>query len=247
MLINLSLQEIADYLDSYLESASFPDDQNGIYLSSDRRVKRIGVALEPWKGIGEWVRRERLQALFLHRPWQLQEQELPAGTGVLSYHLAFDSKLTFGFNPRLAAILGMKHLLPFALQRDIPLGMLGDISATSPDMLITSLAQIFGTTPLVGKESVAKVQRIAVVGAMNDTFVREAAEQGVQMYLTGQWRQAAQRAVRDTAMLVVAIGHAAGEQWGLRVLAHLLRERWMDLEVVSAPMVLYPPEKFEED
>ena len=240
--MNLYLEEIADYLDAYLERARFPDDQNGIYIPSDRPVRRLGVALEPWQGIRAWVQQEDLQALFLHRPWRLEEYEPLSEIGILSYHLAFDAHLTFGFNPRLAAVLGMNNLTPFAWQKTFPLGMSGDIPPTAVDVLLKSLVHIFGVTPLVKYARNESIHRLAVVGALNDTLVREAAAQGVQLAITGEWRQAAQKAVQDTAMIVIAIGHEAGEWWGLRTLAQILRERWSDLEVIIAPLASHFPD-----
>ena len=61
-----SLSDIATYLDAYLGSARFPQDQNGIYHPTQHLIQRIGVALEPWPDIVMWVKRERLDALFLH-------------------------------------------------------------------------------------------------------------------------------------------------------------------------------------
>jgi putative NIF3 family GTP cyclohydrolase 1 type 2 len=78
------------------------------------------------------------------------------------------------------------------------------------------------------------VNRLAVVGAMSDELVREAAEQDVDLYVTGELRQPARTAVQQTGMNVAVIGHAAGEQWGARALAGILRERWSQLDVLVA-------------
>lgn len=54
------------------------------------------------------------------------------------------------------------------------------------------------------------------------------------IYITGQLRQPAQAAVLETGISVVGVGHHRCEQWGLRALAGVLRERWSRLEVVLA-------------
>jgi putative NIF3 family GTP cyclohydrolase 1 type 2 len=76
------------------------------------------------------------------------------------------------------------------------------------------------------------VERIAVVGAMSDALVREAAERGADVYVTGQYRQPARRAVADTGISVIEIGHRRSEEWGLCALAGVLRERWAVLRVI---------------
>lgn len=230
----LSLTDMTTYLDSYLGSARFLHDQSGIYRPSRRPIKRIGLALEPWSEIGSWVRQEQLDAVFLHRPYRLDATLLPADIGVVSYHLAFDLNLTFGVNPRLANILQMTNLTPFAIKDTIPLGMLGDISPVALDSFIACLEEVFGVPPAVDTKYVETVQRIAIVGAMTDAFVRDAATQDVQLYVTGQFRQPAKVAVQETRMTIAVIGHAIGEYWGLLSLASLLRERWAQLDVVIA-------------
>ena len=234
--MKLSLATLAADLDQFFASARFSQDQNGIYRPSQRPVSRIGLALEPWSGIGAWVREERLDALFLHRPWRLDERELPPDIGILAYHLAFDLTLTLGLNPLLADTLHMTSVVPFAFKDSLPLGMLGDIPSTPLETFVALLTKIF-TTPLEIPETYTEtVSRLAVVGAMNDTLIREAAAQGVDLYITGQFRQPARRAVHETRMTVAIIGHTPSELWGLRTLADLLRQR--GLTVVIAPTML---------
>ena len=192
----LTLASIANYLNSYLGSADIPNDQNGIYRPSQQPVKRIGLAIEPWAGIEAWVEQERLDAIFLHRPWKLDMQALPEEIGILAYHLAFDLKLTFGFNRRLADVLQMTNLAPFAFKDGLPLGMIGDITSMPMNTFVEHLGETFGVAPTIERYYRETVGRVALVGAMTDTLIREAAEQGVDLYITGQFRQPARSALR---------------------------------------------------
>ncbi|GAC1397848.1 MAG: Nif3-like dinuclear metal center hexameric protein [Ktedonobacteraceae bacterium] len=232
---SLSLAALATYLDSYLSCANIPNDQSGIYRPSSHEVRRIGLALEPWAGMDTWVRQRNLDALFLHRPWHLDMPTLPEHVGVLAYHLAFDLTLTLGFNRRLADVLQMTQLVPFAYKDNLLLGMLGDIPPTAASTFIETLAETFGTRPSVEKSRSETIGRLAIVGAMNDSLIRDADAQGADLYITGQFRQLARVAVNETEMMVAVIGHRTSELWGLRTLASLLRERWTSLDVVVAP------------
>ena len=232
----ITLSDIATYLDAYLDVSRFPDDQNGIYRPSSRPIKRIGLAIELWTGIGTWVRQQQLDALFLHRPWRLDMKMLPDDVGVLAYHLAFDLTLTFGYNPLLATALQMQHPTPFAYKESIPYGMFGDITSTAIDAVATLLGNTFGKAPTIETRYTETIQRIAIVGAMTDTFVREAAMHGVDLYITGQFRHPARKAVQETHMNIAIIGHGVGEQWGIHALSTLLKEQWASLEtVIAAP------------
>lgn len=229
----VALTLIANYLDSLLESSRFPNDQNGIYRSSSRPVHRLGLAIEPWSDIGEWVQHQHLDALLLHRPWRLDLQTLPEDVGILAYHLAFDLTLTFGYNLRLASALGMSHPMPFAYKEGIPYGMVSDIPPSTLNDIGVTLTDTFGKAPIIQTRYTELVQRLAIVGAMTDMLIREAATHSVNLYITGQFRQPARRAVEQTKMNVVIIGHAAGEQWGLRALASILKEQWAQLSIVT--------------
>jgi putative NIF3 family GTP cyclohydrolase 1 type 2 len=233
--LELSLATLVADLNQFFAVARFPRDQNGIYRPSPRPVSRIGLALEPWSGIGTWVREECLDALFLHRPWRLDERELPPDIGVLAYHLAFDLTLTLCLNPLLADTLHMTAVVPFAFKDSLPLGMLGDIRSTPLETFVALLTKTFATPPEITETHTETVSRLAVVGAMNDALIREAAAQGVQLYITGQFRQPARRAVQETRMTVALIGHTTSELWGLRALADLLRQR--GLIVLIAPTI----------
>lgn len=232
--MTLTLPDIATFLDQSFRVARFGDDQNGIYRASTRPVVRIGLAIEPWDKISDWAQQEQLDALFLHRPWRLDPSSLPRDVGILAYHLGFDLTLTFCYNPRLAAALQMRNLSACAFKDEIPLGMIGMVAPATAQEVLTHIAATFCITPASVPRPSEIVQRIAVVGAMTDSLVRELALQGAQLYITGQYRQAARRAVQETGMMVVEVGHAAGERWGIRSLAALLREQWPDLEVVLA-------------
>ncbi len=232
--MTISLQALADYLDSYLGVANIPNDTHGVYRPSDRVVHRIGLVLEPWTGIETWVGKKHLDALFLHRPWRLDTQMLPEDIGVLAYHLAFDLTLTLGFDPRLANVLQMIDIMPFAYKDGLPLGMLGTMPEISINDFLSTLTDIFGTAPVIENITREKISRIAIVGAMNDSTVREADAHGAHLYITGQFRQPARIAVYETGMTVALIGHKTSELWGLRTLASLLRERWVGLDVVVA-------------
>lgn len=238
-----ALHDIARFLDGYFDAARYGADQRGVYRESARSVRRIGVALEARVGLGAWARSQRLNALFLHRPWRLDESELDRGVGVISYHLAFDESLTLGYSTRLAPALSMRNLEVIGEKEGRPLGMIGDVPLCSFDEFRSTLTEVFGGEEHAQEpaheaarsaEGERTVARVAIMGAMNDSLVREADARGARVYVTGQWRVPAADAVYETGIGVVCVGHRRSEEWGLRALAGLLRERWASLRVVVA-------------
>lgn len=231
----VSLDELAQFLNQYFAVQQFGDDQGGIYSNSLRPIRRIGLALEPCTEIAQWINEQQLDAIFLHRPWKLElKQPQLKDLGIISYHLAFDERLTLGFNTRLAEVLGMSEIEILGEKQGRPIGMIGEILPQSFENFCSQIDEIFGGKEQAYPSIYQQVSRVAVVGAMTEVLVYEAAARGANIYLTGQWRQPAQAAVLETKINVVAVGHRRCEEWGLRALAGVMRERWSKLDVICA-------------
>ncbi len=230
--LSLPSADLLRLFDEILNASIFAgtEEQYGSFLPSVRSVRRLGLALEPWPTFTDWVAAKHLDAVFLHRPWSLTDEQRhtlqTAGVGILAYHLAFDERLTTGFNPALAAacgwgepeILGQKAGRPLGMSCALPTPTTFNAVAAQLSREFAGLDQI--TPPASGGEVIT---RVAVVGAMTDALVREAHARGVGVYVTGQWRQPARAAVQATGLGVVPLGHRRSELWGLRTLDRLLR------------------------
>jgi putative NIF3 family GTP cyclohydrolase 1 type 2 len=236
----IKLETLAEFLNEVLKVDQFKDDLNGIYQSSNRPIRCLGLIREPWSEVADWVCSNQIDALFCHRPWKLSLEQLPNDTGVLAYHLSFDEALTIGYNPWLANQLGMKNLAVLGTKRESqverPIGMIGDISSQSFYDYHQQVSTVFDGTEEIWlgapKTSEFQISRVAVVGATSAELVQMAAAQGADLYITGQFRSVAKTALQSTGMSCIAIGHQRSEEWGIQALAELIRQRWPALQVV---------------
>ncbi|MDZ8055736.1 MAG: Nif3-like dinuclear metal center hexameric protein [Aulosira sp. ZfuVER01] len=229
---SIFIQEIAEFLNCLFNVERFPTtERGGIYLASSNPITRIGLALEPDTQLQDWIKTHNLDALFLHRPWKLTADKIPSELGIISYHLPFDECLTLGFNLRLAQVLRMSELEVLGKKETRAIGMIGNIPTQSFEHLCNCITPIFGGQERIHPAVNSEMKRIAVVGAMTDALVREAAERGADVYITGQLRQPAAAALQETKIGAIAVGHRRSEVWGLRSLAGILQERWADLAV----------------
>ena len=151
--LSVNFLALKTFLDALLHAERFAglEEPNGVWVppaDPARTVQRIGLVLEPTPGWLGWVEREKIDALFVHRPWDMGEEGqralADAGVGALAYHLAFDERLTPGFNPTLAAAcVAMRDRDDFteALKGvDTPvLWVFGDDDAISPPSAVESL------------------------------------------------------------------------------------------------------------
>ena len=228
--MSLTLEHLRTFLDAFLGAEQFEDDQNGVYRPSSCTVNKLGLALEPRPGTADWIETQNLDALFLHRPWKLGAT--PEGVGVLAYHYAFDERLTTGYNPPLADALGLTGLGVLGHKEGRPLGMIGNVFTVSRNKFRAQVEAEFGGLEGVYGAQTGEISRACVVGAMRPVLVYEAAERGAQVYLTGQYRKGAAKAVAETGMSVFEIGHQRSEVWGLKTLASVLQEQFPGLAVV---------------
>lgn len=205
-------------------------------------VKSIGLALEPWPGIYKWIVEKHLDVLWLHRPWKLDIERVPENVSVLYHHLPFDETLTMGYNLRMAQALQMSHPeeIGYKQTADLPRRAIGMLGQTPKADVVTwnqVVEEVFGGYDQIHQGHQPGIDRIAIVGAMNEDLIREAANRGAGLYLTGEYRKSAQTAVEETGVSVIAVGHRRSEEWGLRALADLLREQRVG-ETVYYPNVM---------
>ena len=234
-----TLADLAATLAVHVDAARYERDGDpaGVWIASDRPVRRLGLRLEAGPAPYAWLRDapgsgpgHAVDALLVHRPFGLWPARLPDGVGVLAVHRALDDLVWTG--GALARALGMT---PDAdpLRRDgEPVGLVGPVG--DEDAFEERLETLLGGVEAEAGEPLENlVGRVAVVGAMTEALVLEASSRGAAFYVTGQMRSPAAAAVRQTAMRVVAVGQARSERWGLRLLAARLAEAWPGLEVVD--------------
>ena len=230
----ISPNNLANFLDQYLETAKYPDEAPLVHRQFSHSVRRLGLALEVWPGLPAWAAAEKLDAVFLHRAFKMEMNTLPEDIGVLASHLPFEERLALGYNPRLATALGMTHLETLGFRKGRPLGMLGSVPPQTVGAFYQSVKETFGGREEARTCERNEVTKVAVVGAMTAELMHEASKRCAEVYVTGQMRRPAREAILDTGLGVVIVGHHRSESWALGVLANVLRERFCGLKVVLA-------------
>lgn len=233
-----TLQQIADHLAPTLDRERYhrEGDPAGVWIASDRPVRRLGLRLEAGHPPYDWA--DSLDAVLIHRPFGLWPARVPAHLGVLAVHRALDDRLAVGANAELARALGLEPNDPPLMRGGTEVGLVGRLPSISlPELVARIDRQLGGVERAVGPEPDA-VEALALVGAMTDELVREAAARGATVYVTGQIRKPGVAAAEQTGILVLAVGQDRGEAWGLRWLGRLVQQRWPDMEIVASD---FPP------
>lgn len=223
-----SLEAVAARLADALTLDAGATEPAGVWIASGRPVRRLGLVVQPGPPPYAWA--DGLDALLVHRPFGLWPARLPPGLGVLAYHGALDRWLWGAPAWGLAAALGV-DAEPEPLCRDgQPVGVVGPAAPGLMARIANTLGGVEATLGDLERPAI----RAAVVGAMTDALIREAAARGVTHFVTGQIRRPGVGAAEQTGLAVVAVGQHRTEAWALRQLGAWVRDAWPAVEIVTA-------------
>jgi putative NIF3 family GTP cyclohydrolase 1 type 2 len=200
-----------------------------VRVAADGPLRRIGVALDAGTEVVDWAQAEGLDAVVLHRAHGLQTA--PEGVGIVGCHDWLDAHIPVW----LAEDAGLRSSAPLLDHEDVVVG-------TAPADLRERVRELLGGEESFHPGEEEHVSVAVIAGAMTESLVRAASEEGASLYVTGQWRAQASNAVEETGIAVQVCGHRRLERWALEALADRLEERHEDLDVVVAPEPGWPGE-----
>ena len=230
-----TVHDLADHLAGPLDRARYhaEGDPAGVWLASDREVRRLGLRLDPGRPPYDWA--AAFDAVLIHRPFGLWPARWPDGVGVLAAHRTLDDRFAIGPNDEVPAALGL-DVDAEPLRRDgTPIGVVGRLpeAARLGDVEDRVEAEFGGSKARLGNGP-KTVEAVAFVGAMTAELVEDVAARGALLYVTGQLRGPAYEAVHRCGVRALAVGQGRAEAWALCRLGRVLQARWPDVEVVDA-------------
>lgn len=200
---------------------------------------------------------------FLHRPWSLDRRAIPRWAVVLASHVNFDTYLTVGWNVGLAARLGIdvdnaRCIQGYKGDSERKIGLVGKLRAPAMLSAITDLVrrEFAGAGELhqhlpeaqteTSSVSSTMIETIAIMNAFHAeevgrvistaTALLQASSDPVGrrvLYLTGAARELGLEAAKAVNMPAFCVGHRACEEWGIRYLTKMTREKWPALDIVE--------------
>ena len=192
-------------------------------------VQHMLFALEPPDSALE-LKDKSYEAVFMHRPFDLHLRSFP-NSYILWSHDDFDNNMTVGFNPALAADLQLLDPLQEVYWTNRKgterrIGMVGSLDHTqSYGKYRRHVEQLFDGSDASKANGVPHITNVAVMGAFNpDLLQRMKSEHNIDLYITGQVRQAAMQVAKDLNIAVIAVGHQRCEAYGLRTLVTSIRQ-----------------------
>lgn len=216
---------------------TYPDyGPMGMQVIGSPTVERIACGVSASRRLFERAAAARAQLLIVHHGllWDNEPRTIGArmrrrlevlfanDITLAAYHLALDAHPEIGNNALLARALGLE------LE-----GAFGEIGAggrlpqpTSIETFVASVRGHLGSEPLVFAHGPSRIERVAVITGGAARYVFAAAEQGYDLFLTGEADEPALHNSLELGIHFVAAGHYATERSGVQALSVRLAERF---------------------
>lgn len=244
--MSLPRDRLVAYLDEYLGIAEWEEKSlNGLQVEGSAEVERVALATDAALATFAMASAAGAGFLIVHHGlfWGRVEPItgphrarvaalLEAGISLYAAHLPLDAHPGVGNNAVLARLLELENPTPFGRWGSRSIGWRGVLeSPTDPTALAARLEALLGARPDVLPFGADEVRTVAIVSGAAADLVFEAAQAGVDAFVTGETSHVAWHQARELGMNVFFAGHYASETLGVRALGdHLAAE--FDLETV---------------
>jgi dinuclear metal center YbgI/SA1388 family protein len=237
----VSLHEIAAHCDKILRTRDIGDYDgaaNGLQVENHGSVSRIAATVDASLATVKLAVAARADLLIVHHglfwspshPWTGKKYELirllvENNLAVYSSHLPLDAHPKLGNNAQLCAALGLKKLRPFFFSHGQHIGFQArqKISRTE---LAKRLERATGTKPKLIPGGKEMCERIGVVTGGAGGDLKQAAAEGMDMFITGEGQHWTYALAEELGINVLYGGHYATETFGVKALAAELSRKF---------------------
>ncbi len=234
--------ELVSYLDDYLQIKTIQDDSNnGLQVEGAEEVNRLAFAVDAGLAAFAEARAAHAQMLIVHhglfwsKPLPVTgihrrrlKTLLDANISLYAAHLPLDLHKTVGNSAALARRLALEEITPFGEYKGQSIGVAGRLpQPLSLDDLALEVEELLGQ-PITGlwRFGPDTVRRVGIISGGGASLVEQAAQAGVDVYITGEVGHNYYHHARELELNVIFGGHYATETVGLKALAEHLAERF---------------------
>ena len=240
--------DILAFANELLEVHRFPEfAPPGLQVLGADRVTKIACGVSSSLELFERAAATEAQLLIVHHGlfWRNEppivdrrqrgrlEVLFRAELTLAAYHLALDAHPQLGNNALLAARLGVEVEGPFG-----DVGQGGRLrEPATVDELAARVRELVAREPLVFAHGPERVERVAIVSGGGGGDLIRAADDGYDLFLTGEPEEPTLHTARELGIHFIGAGHYATERLGVQALSQRLAERfdleWEFLEVAN--------------
>lgn len=220
---------------------------NGLQVEGRQEVQRIVTGVTACQALLDSALAHGADAVIVHHGY-FWKNEAPVIGGMkrrrlktllandinlYAWHLPLDAHPELGNNAQLAAALDIR--VTGALEPLLPQGEL--MTPLSSDALRLRLEQTLGRSVLhCGDGGPAQISRLAWCTGGGQGFIEQAAQAGVDAFITGEVSEQTIHVAREQGLHFYAAGHHATERGGIRALGEWLAQQYdLDVTFIDIP------------
>jgi dinuclear metal center YbgI/SA1388 family protein len=237
----ITLKELNAYLHDYLHCGLFVDYcKNGIQVEGAKSVARIATAVSANLDTLEAAQKLSVDALIVHHGlfWKNDSHVISGSKrekvkilllndmSLLAYHLPLDAHLAVGNNWKAAKDMGWTDLQPFGMFDGQMIGVKGRFNKISRDVFKRQLEEFYGHSSHCALGGNEEVESAALISGGAYRSVLEAAAQGIDCFVTGNFDEPAWNFAFEERINFFAMGHSATEKIGVKALGEHLAEKF---------------------
>ena len=249
--IQVELETVRSYLDSYLDIASIPDEANavnGLQVGNSGHVTRVGAAVDACQATILMAATRGCDLLLVHHGlfWRGTQPLIDSHfrrvrtlirneIAVYSSHIPLDHHAEVGNNAQLARALGLSDIARFGDYQGIALGVCGTLVISRAE-LVNRCHELLGPKPHLIAGGPEQVQRVGVITGGAGSMIDDAKAAGLDTFITGEGSHYTHFDAEEGGINVVYGGHYATETFGVKALAqHLEQEFGLPWEFIDHP------------
>jgi len=247
----MELNDFVDYLDAYLRVREVPDSEravNGLQVTGDRAIGRVGVAVDGSEAAIERAVESGCDVLVVHhglfwegsapltgRLYRRVRALVRSGMALYAAHIPLDLHEEVGNSVVLARALGMEPEGTFGEYRGVEIGCWGRLPMLR-EGLAARLDEVLGGGVRLIPGGRERLDRVGVLTGAGGDMIGQAIAAGLDALVTGEGAHHTYFAAMEGGLNVYYGGHYATEVWGVRALAEHLAERFaLDWEFIDVP------------
>lgn len=237
----LALRMLVSFLDSELGLSEFPKDEsiNGLQVEGRERVAGIGIAVDACEYVFREAAAKGIDFLLVHHGliWggirsikgtarKRIKALLDADISLYACHLPLDWHPKHGNNAELLRVFSIKKMGEFGEYHGKRIGYWGKTGTPmSMDEFVKHVDKTLKTRSSYvdfGK----KVRNVGVVSGGGWSAIHDAAELGIDTFLTGEPSHAAYTLAEEMKVNLIFAGHYATETPGVKAVGKMLKEKF---------------------
>lgn len=222
---------------------------NGLQVENSGRVRRIAAAVDASLATVEMAVAARADLLLVHHglfwapriPWagvhyRLLRTLLDHDLAVYSSHLPLDAHPLLGNNVLLARALGFRRYQPFFECKGGPIGIRVTAKLARSELQGRLRTAVGGGEIRLLPGGPMTCRRIGVVSGGAGAEIKQAVEEGVDTFITGEGPHWTFALAQELGINVFYAGHYATETFGVRALGEYLAHKFgLPLVFLEAP------------